>query len=177
MYIYILSPLLGDKCVYREHIKIPEQWGNLLGYVAFTGSKWGSLGDLPALAMATINGFKKITHLDTLSLSSLFLFFAWVIWTQFKMGIYQPNLLHHGSGRGVDIDTTWTNLTQSGVGQDSLPKNLDGLHIPKDNKNQKNVSSISHCEMSFMWVPTGCGFLGGKSELFRTEVSKYHGSW
>ena len=59
IYLYILSPLLGDKCVYREHIKIPEQWGNLLGYVAFTGSKWGSLGDLPALAMATINCFKK----------------------------------------------------------------------------------------------------------------------
>ena len=44
-------------------------------------------------------------------------------------------------------------------------------------KSKKNVSSISHCEMSFMWVPTGCGFLGGKSEPFRTEVSKYHGSW
>lgn len=58
VYIYILSPRLGDKCVYRRHIKIPEQWGNLLGYVAFIGSKWGSLGDLPALAMATINGFK-----------------------------------------------------------------------------------------------------------------------
>ena len=82
IYLYILSPLLGDKCVYREHIKIPEQWGNLLGCVAFTGSKWGSLGDLPALAMATINCLKKKTHLDTLSLSSLFLlFFAWVIWT------------------------------------------------------------------------------------------------
>ena len=96
------------------------------------------------------------------------------------MGIYQPNLLHHDSGRGVDIDNTWTNLTQSGVGQDSLPPNLDGLYISytkRHDKNQKNVSSISHCEMSFMWVPTGCGFLGGKSEPFRTEVSKYHGSW
>ena len=152
--------------------------GELAGLCSLHWVKMGKFGRPASISHGDNQWFQKNNAFGYLVPIITVSFFAWVIWTHFKMGIYQPNLLHHGSGRGVDIDTVWTNLTQSGVGQDSLPQNLDGLHIPKDTtKIKKNVSSISHCEMSFMWVPTGCGFLGGKSELFRTEVSKYHGSW
>lgn len=140
--------------------------GELAGLCSLHWVKMGKFGRPASISHGDNQWFQnKKTHLDSLSLSSLFLLFL------------------HGSfglnSKWGYINPTYCTMVVVGCRHryhlDSLPQNLDGLHIPKDTTKIKKTylpSAIVRC--------LSCGSLPAvafwvESEHFRTQVSKYHG--